>query len=408
MLVSSKYTQEKLVISRWLAFLVSVGVQFDLYKIGGLSLVTIVIILYIINCMSFLQKSNDYIRKYKKYISPLTWFVILLTLLNIVNINLYSRSFIPTSILIGVFLFVFTLAHISEDPKAVKYIVAGIVLGGLLMSLFFTFGIGVELDKDNGNRLTMFGFNSNNLGCLMCLSIALLLSDVIIKDIFNLKALKYIFVLLIVLFVSFVFATASRTAFLCLVLIFVTVLIFSPFVRRKKTRLLLILLLIVGSYYSYKYFLKSDVLYNRVMLTIEEEDSSGRDAIWRRLWPLVVEHPFGIGETGYTLYVKQRFNTTAIGGLASPHNVMLEVLIYTGFIGLFLYMSFWFRLISVSIRKARFDRNINPLLLMEIFTIQMLFGQLLNIRIAWLSLAIVAVSYISRSTQQYSNSKKTI
>ena len=87
MLVDSKYTKTKLVFSRWLAFLVSVGVQFDLFKVGGLSLVSAVIILYFINCISFLQKSNGFFQKYRKFIFPLASFIILLTILNIINLN---------------------------------------------------------------------------------------------------------------------------------------------------------------------------------------------------------------------------------------------------------------------------------------------------------------------------------
>ena len=401
MLVSSKYTKEKLVFSRWLAFLVSVGVQFDFFKIGRLSLVTAVIILYIINCISFIQKSNGYFQKYRKFILPIASFIVLLTVLNIININVYGSKFIPTSILIGVVLFVFSLAHISEDPKVANFITAGILFGGILMSVFFMLGIGMELDADDGNRLTMFGVNSNNLGCLMCLSVAILLSEVIMKDMFNLKVFRYVFVLLMTLFVGFIFATASRTAFVCLVLIIATIFLLSPFVGRKRTRLFFVVLLLIGLYYGYRYFLESDLLYNRILLSIEEEDSSGRQAIWRRLWLLVLEHPMGIGETGYTLYVKEHFNTTAIASNASPHNVLLEVLIYTGFIGLFLYLSFWFKMLSTAIKKARLEKNILPLLFMEVFTVQMFLGQLLNFRIAWLSFAVVAVSSIGYSTQQH-------
>lgn len=400
MLVDSKYTKTKLVFSRWLVFLVSVGVQFDLFKVGGLSLVSAVIILYFINCISFLQKSNGYFQKYRKFIFPLVLFIILLTIMNIININYYSSRFIPTSILIGIVLFIFSLAHVSEDPKAANFIIAGILFGGLLMSVFFMLGIGLELDVEDGNRLTMFGLNSNNLGCLMCISVAIVLSEVIIKDMLNLKILRYVFVLIIILFVSFIFATASRTAFGCLMFIIATVFLWSPFVGRKRTRLFFVVLLLIGLYYGYRYFLESDLLYNRILLSIEEADSSGRQSIWRRLWPLVLEHPLGIGETGYTLYAKENFNTTAIASKASPHNVLLEVLIYTGFIGLLLYLSFWFKMISTSLKKARFERNILPLLLIEVFTIQMFFGQLLNFRIAWLSFAIIAVSSIEYSTQQ--------
>lgn len=375
-------------LARVLIFVIAVALQFDVYSIGPVSIVTLLVVLYLLFLSPLLFSNTGRLKVYRKFIAPVIIFVILLILVNLYNVNSISRDFLPVGIMLGILLFIFALAQMSCDSKSLEYMLGGIMIGGIIMSLCFLFNIGVDYEEERG-RLMMFGINSNNLGCLTCLSVAIIIQKFLLNTQKCKIIIKGIFMLSIIPMTQLIFATASRTAFVSFILLFLTI-IFLSVPRMKGTqKLLFFVFLTAGLYLGFQLFMHSELLFTRVALSLEQDDSGGRDAIWSRLFALAMNNPFGIGETGYTQYAFQTLHTTYIEGEASPHNVFLESYIYVGFIGFVCITLFWLRLVKISFLSYKKSKNILQILFLEIYTVQMMLGQLLNFRIAWLSFAVV-------------------
>src|SRR5690606_9970615 len=102
------------------------------------------------------------------------------------------------------------------------------------------------------------------------------------------------------------------------------------------------------------YVLSSEILYQRLVASIKEQDLSDRNIIWQTLIPLINNNVFfGVGLTGYELYCFKVF-----GRIISPHNVIIEVLCYTGIIGLLSYSWLLYKIAQVSWQKYRLNGDL--------------------------------------------------
>ena len=386
-------------LNRIMAFIVGLAINFDYFSIGGgLSIVSLIIVVYFFLVFSSF-KTKVFMKNDYEYIWPPIIYLFLLIILNILNLNLVRSSILPVSFVFCLLLFFVVFLHVKKDSKAINYFVNGVAFGGVVMAICYTLGIGVEFELYS-NRLTMFGSNSNNLGCLMCITIAIVLYNYIIKDFFHIRSLRYLFVFLLIPMVLVIFATASRTAFLTLVLVVSLSFLLVP-TKKKVTKLLLICILALVAYVGYKSLEDYVTLYDRLFLMAEREDySSGRDERWGQLFSIAIQNPFGLGQTGYAEVAKPLYGSPEIDGQASPHNVFLEVALYTGFLGLFLMSFFWFNLFKKAWRYIKEYKDLLFFLIMVVFFTQMLFGQILIFRVAWLFFGIIAGSTQNRTKIQ--------
>ena len=372
-------------VNRIMAFILGVAINFDYFMVGGvISFVTLLILLYFVSVFIFLGRVTLSVY-YKKILVLPFLYLALLILMNLVNSNTVSHRLIQPGFAFCLGLFVFVFFHLSKDNKAYEFLLSGLMTGGILMSFFFWVGVGVEYQ--NG-RLTMFGTNPNNLGCLLCLSVAIMLYKVIIDDLFNLRLLRFLFLLTLFPIVRLILSTGSRTAFFSMSSVALLVFLVAP-TKYKITKVVLVAILIGTIIIGYGYLLEYEDLYSRIMLTFSDGDLSNRESIWARLVPLALDHPFGIGQTGYTEFTQQVFLSTDIDGAASPHNVLLEVALYTGFLGLFIMSLFWFRVFRCAWYEFKKGRDLLPILLMLVIFVQMLLGQILTFRTAWVVYAYV-------------------
>ena len=333
LLLNNSNRSKSFTFSNFLLYLCAVGLNIDSssFTIGSfhLSPVTLVLVLYVLSCIKYLNQFTILCKKYRKVVTYVFLWFVLLILINLININEISRRVVPIDILFCIILFFVSLNHLDQDESAHKYLLAGFVSGGLLSALLYYFGIGVEYDVTMG-RLFFFGMNPNNVGCMICLSFVIILYNYIIKGKYSF-IVKLVFLFLLIPCLLMIFATASRTAFLALIISIITIVIYSNRGLKTGRKLVVWLVLIIGLYFAYRLFLSSEVLYSRIVRSTEENDVSGRDGIWQRLIKVFFAHPFGMGQTGYTKYVFLTTQSTAIGGAESPHNVFLEVALYTGF-----------------------------------------------------------------------------
>ena len=373
-------------VCRLIAFIVGIGINFDHFSIMGVSVVSLIIILYFIFIILTFGGSKIRTNERMFYWPPIAY-LLLLVFLNIINSNDVSDSVFPVSFIFCLVLYYISIIHVKKDPNSIMSFLFGISVGGVLLTLFFNLGIGVEYES---GRLFLFGSNPNNLGCLMCLSAAIILDVWIIKDYFKLKFLRYSFAVLLIPIIQVIFATASRTAFLALAIVIILAFSITP-TKRIITKVFYIFVLVAIIYFVYQSLADYETLYLRVVEMGETEDyTSGREGRWQMLFNVALQNPLGMGQTGFAKIAKSIMSSSDIDGMASPHNVFLEVLLYTGFAGFIIMSYFWFHVIKKTWLFYKGNKDLLLVLLMSVLLVQMLLGQILIFRTAWIVFGIIA------------------
>ena len=120
---------------------------------------------------------------------------------------------------------------------------------------------------------------------------------------------------------------------------------------------------------------------DRLTDTINDGDLANRDLIWLELFDVIINHVyFGIGRTGFA----------GLFGDASAHNVVIEVLCYTGVVGLLIFLVFIFRLIRTAYKSNKQKGDLLPIVLLIPFLGILLSGQILEHKYIWIVIAYIA------------------
>lgn len=322
-------------------------------------------------------------KKVTTFLKPALLFYLILVILNIFNIGYNTTSILETSILQNIILFWFMLNHERLKPGSIEKGFIGFLAGSILVALFYRFGIGIT--SEAGGRVSIFGDNQNVIGIRMAIS-SLFLTYLIFKE--NTGRKKMIYITMILAYaplVSLLINTGSRIAFLSL---FLGLIVFFT-LYKTKSRILKPFMIVLGigaTLLVYNTAMQTDVLAERLISTAEEGNLAGRDVIWATIMPLIKNNwIIGVGRSGYNEYMITNF-----GAAASPHNVIIEILAYSGIIGLSIFLFFLFRVSKTSFVYFRQYRKIAPMiLLLPIFGL-MLSGQILYTKIAWVIFAYAA------------------
>lgn len=388
-------------LRRLLIFLYGASICFGTFALTGSSrnftLSFILAILYMLSLLPLVGDISATINRYVRYIRPAILFLILLFLMNCINVNQYAVPLVPVSILSCFVLFIFMLLHSKYDNKAITYCMYGYIIGNFILSVLFMQGIGVYNDLGvnfiEGERMSMFGQNQNELAMMMVNGITLLVLLVIIYDKWNLGVWRFLATISIVPMVTLMFAAASRAAFIALVCIMIC-LVFMHKTRKSYSRLLFLIAGVVGLCYAYQYFMSSNsLMYERILEAVEDGNTSGRSDIWNKLMPTLMETPiFGVGQTGYSL-VCHKVMMSVAGNMYeygfSPHNVLIEIFAYTGIVGLTIMLIFWFRIIMDGFKCYKLGNNLLPILLFIPIVAFIVSGQVLSNKFAWVLYAYI-------------------
>jgi O-antigen ligase len=321
-------------------------------------------------------------------------FFLYLTVINIFNINHVNYSFVNFTIFQNILLFIVLINFEYENPGAIQKAILYFAYGSLALCVFYFLGIGIEITEYGGGRVSLFGDNENNIGIRMAVSTIIFWVffqkskyRVLKKTIFYILPIPFLFTLLL--------ATGSRVSLIAVLLASAA----SFILDKKKSNFFKLIWITVGAVVvlvAVNYILSTEVMGERIRKTIEEGALAGRDDIWIRVFPFLVDNLiFGAGTTGYSM-----FSLSEFGVQKSIHNVYLEILIYTGVFGFILYNYFLFHLIYKSFQLYKKNNNSLPLLLfIPIFGL-LLSGQLLNVKLGWLIYAYTA-SQIAKLKKSY-------
>ena len=323
----------------------------------------------------------------KPFLRPVLFFFGLLTLINLFNINSTMHNFLDISIFQNIILFYILINHESLDQLILEKGMLSFALGSIAIALLFTAGIGIGYSP--GDRVSIFGDNQNAIGIRMCISILILIFAAI-QNPLQIGKIRFLLLLPIPIMVQLLVVSASRTAMLSFILAFLSGILL---LKTKKLWSKIVMITIVASLFIFVwlFMMQSEVLSLRLLSSLQEGDLSGRDIIWQRILPLIKENPFfGIGTIGYA-----NFSQTTFGMYNSPHNVFLEVLCYTGIVGLFIYLIFLYRILMKSLQLYKTKKMLLPLLLLVPVIGILASGQILSIKTGWIIFAYIAGSYVN-------------
>ena len=344
---------------------------------GNFSISKLVGYLYI---MTILPQIRFFLsgKGYSSFMRPLWVFFGYITIISFLNINYFDYSFFSFSIFQNIILLILLVNHAKKVPGTLQKGFIAFALGSATVALLFTAGIGITHDL---GRIRIFGDNENAIGIRMCISI-IFLSFLIIQNPLELSNKRFLLLILIPFMFLLLIATGSRVAFISFSLCFLAGMVLIK-TRRANSKILILGLGLIIGFFIINYVLSSSILYDRLINSVQERDLSDRNIIWKSLIPLIRDNPiFGVGTTGYSLYSYKVF-----GRVISPHNVLIEVLCYTGIIGLLIYVYFLFKILLLSWKKYRLNGNPIQLLLLIPVLGLILSGQLLTSKIGWILFA---------------------
>jgi O-antigen ligase len=332
----------------------------------------------------------------QSFLLPIWLFFGLMTLVSLYNINPLSDWFFHSSMFQCMILFWVLVNHERQDRLILEKGMLCFALGMAVLAVLFSVGVGFQYIE---GRAVIFGENQNVIGTKMSIALIVLLLAIIQNRLGLRPTTRVLLILPIPVMMRALAETGSRVAFISFGAAFIVgVLLF----RTKKVwgKVAAFVVGVGASIPVWQFLMESETMATRLALTAEKGDLSGRDAIWEALVPLVKSNPiFGVGLSGLEHFSK-------IHMLTQPHNVFLEVMCYTGVVGLALYLTYMYRVVKQSYQLYKADGILLPMLLLSPVFGLLLSGQILEVKIGWVIFAYIVGSSILKTAKKninYSN-----
>lgn len=378
---------------RFLAFMVGLGSTMDAFSLhapGGrpISMGFICVGIYFLFLLFDLPSSGGIKRKFGSYYLLPVLYILVLWVSNLAYAHA-SGLYFPMTTFLNWLLMFFILMHTNQDEKAARSVLNGIAAGSIILVLLFVNGVGLEtVQTSEGDRIGMMGMNPNDLCITISIGMIFLLNESIFKDGWHLKKARWFLIAVVALEVMMVLTIASRTGTIIISVAFlVSILTFKGVNHTAKFFIIVVGLSVL--IFGVNYLWESDsIISTRMKLVLEEGDTSGRTDIWFAYLKLFPEHPFmGVGETGLIDVCRMAgLHTVTINGhetAFSPHNVIVEILMTSGLIGLSFMMLFWLKTFRNAYLDYKNNASTTSLVLIIPLVIVILSGQILTSKIAW-------------------------
>jgi O-antigen ligase len=306
-----------------------------------------------------------------------------------VNITANFKEYFDIPIFLNFLIFIVLTNIFTKNPRISTNGLFVLVLCTSLLSLAFLSGFGLSYLED---RVSIFNINQNLLGFTTCISLFVLIAFILEKKI------KKIFLILVPFLLYLLISTGSRVSFIALIL-GIIFFIFSNNIYSFKRKIFIIFFCLIVVIFSYS-FLENSITAQRILQTIYTGDLGGRDFLWTIIYEIFINDILtGIGKTGYQYFTDNLISNNIQGKLISsdsfsPHNVIIEIIAYTGIIGLFIFSSFLIRIYKIGFKKFKINNEVLPLLLLIPISGLILSGQILDQKMVWLLLAYIAANSI--------------
>ncbi len=332
------------------------------------------------------------LKHFHLYLIPLLIYFVFLTIVSYVNQVPGFNKFFNIPLFLNILIFIILINYSRIKSEIILEGLFVFAISTVLLSTLYFSGIGVN-NPVNG-RNTIFGNNPNDIGIKLCLSI-LIFSAVIFENKLELGKGRYFLLIFFPFLIKFLIDTNSRVAFIAFVLgIFIMFRIYYKFTGGSRK----LNLLISGGVFSVLVLLilliNMDILV-RLYNVFAKGDLSKRDWIWSNIWKIISNNFFfGIGKTGY-----DNQSVLVFGRITNPHNSILEVLCYTGIIGLMIFLIFFWRILKGAYVKYKYQNNVLPVILAIPIMGVFLSAQIFEPKIIWVLFAFMAAQKSTEGNQ---------
>ena len=332
---------------------------------------------------------------------PLVIFTFYLTFISLINANNFSSRFIDLAMIQNIFIFILMVNHARKDQLALEKGMLSMALGAILVSVLMTFGIGVTLMAEDAagliNRITFFNAELNEISLKLVAGIVIILASFFNNPLKLNKMVILIGLFCVPLMLNSIIGTASRTAVLTLLLCGLSWIFFRTLASNKKFLTLILttfilVIILVPAIFIISQIETFELLVTRLESTggAGDNSSAGRISLWLGFFSLIFTNIFfGNGYSGFDLITYEYF-----GFNESPHNVFLEVMLYTGIIGLVLYSMFLYRILKAAYHLYSKHNLLLPILIAPIAFAFIFILQGLNEKVCWILMAYVTGTFI--------------
>ncbi len=393
---------DRLTIQNFFLYLYFFSINYENFNpTGYFSLAKLAGIIYVISAILSTRIFLSLNRLQLYFYWPFLIFVLYLTLISLINFNDFSNRFVDIALIQNLLIFMFLINHVKKDYLVLEKGMLALAIGSVSVSILLFLGIGAtEMPEDSlglVNRKGFFNAGLNEIALKLSAGLVVIVSILFENTLKINKLMRYFLFLCIPLIIISVFNTASRTAFLILPLCGLTWFGFKLLATDNKLYAMALGLFIFALAFSPLYFIATQ-LENFELLAARLQDTGGvgdnsevgRLTLWLGFFSLIFENPiFGNGYSGFDLITFDYF-----GFIESPHNVFLEVLLYTGLIGFLFYSIFLKRIFSASYQLFKYRNRILPTILIPIAFAFIFILQGLNEKICWLILAYIIGTYM--------------
>lgn len=356
----------------------------DLFYLGISYLATKISISLLLFFSLLNFKESFTFKVYPKYIKVVSFYFFILTVNNFINRGDGYNNIIDIPFFLNLLVFIILCNYTMVDKKILLKGLVVLSLSSFFLAMLYFSGFAVEGEGELEGRSSIFGMNQNHLGVTLCISIFVLLS-VVFENKLELNKNRSLFLIPIPFLLVFMLGTGSRVAFISLVLGVFSLLFLNRSLNTTKKYLIatisLFFLLMLWAV-----FLKNTLVVGRLFDSISEGDLSSRDLIWLSIYDVIVNNAIiGIGETGYGAKMMAWADN-----VPSPHNVFIEVICYTGLVGLIVFIVFLKRIYYKAKEMNVKGKELLPIILLIPFFGNLLSGQLFDMKQYWVLLAFIA------------------
>jgi len=325
--------------------------------------------------------------KFDKSIYWLISFFLLLTYMNYINQSVYTDRFLNIPLLLNILVLIIV---VNQDLKNKDNLILRgsmfYIIGSIIITIMYYLGISSETNLEG--RDTIFGMNQNSLG-INLVAANLFIVILIYYNRLRLNYIRFLYIIPFILISVFIVGTASRVSFISL---FLSLIVFYTLIRKTFIgKLFFAINMLFISFLSYALFFSNNYLFTRLSSFFSEGDVSSRDDIWLIGLNFIPQNPFfGFGETGYITeynFLPQEYSV--------PHNVLIEILCYTGFVGLFLFLKFFIPILYKCLYALKKGDKSSIILITPILGL-IFSGQIFHLQIIWLILAYIIANHLKQ------------
>lgn len=327
------------------------------------------------------------------YIWPILVYYVIFTLVSVYNINYFSQNIFMPNFIFNVLMFILILNHSRLNYLVLDRALISFSVGAAIVAMLMLLGIGDEVDEQGRVTFMQSGINDLALkisGAIMVFVVLLTKRyEIIGLGKLLIKKNIYLIPLILIMFYA-VLSSGSRTAvlaiFLCIFVWFLSRVIGhegSKFFGLVSSLLLLLTVLTSVLFLASQ----SEVVVNRFFSGdgVSTRELGGRAIIWESYYKLFLQNVFfGHGLSGFELEAFEN-----LGAVWSPHNVLLEIMLYTGLVGLSVFLIFLSKIVMATYGLLVKSKLLLPSLLFVVYLGFFFSNQALVEKFAWFILAYI-------------------